>query len=96
MVNRGACYAFTQRYAQARQRYDQARQVRLDVEEIYDQYDWTGQGLVALAEKRYDQAIACFDKAIAINASYDREWYGKGKALQTSAGRFDRALGYKE
>jgi lipoprotein NlpI len=54
MVNRGTCYAFTQRYAHARQRYDQVRRVWLDVEEIYDQYDWTGQGLVALAEKRYD------------------------------------------
>ena len=43
--------------------------------------EWNDKGILFIKEDEYDEAIKCFDKAIAINSSYTAAWHNKGSAL---------------
>jgi Flp pilus assembly protein TadD len=43
--------------------------------------DWVGQGVKAIEDARYEEAIDAFDNAIALNASDSKAWRYKGMAF---------------
>ena len=46
-----------------------------------DAYAWNNEGKALYEQKRYDEAIQCFNKAIELNPSYELAWNNKGTAL---------------
>jgi tetratricopeptide (TPR) repeat protein len=42
---------------------------------------WDGQGCTLCETQQFDQAIAAFDRAIALDPSYCKAWNNKGNAL---------------
>jgi tetratricopeptide (TPR) repeat protein len=43
--------------------------------------DWYNKGLVDKVERRLEEAVQCYDKALEIDPKYVQAWYGKGDAL---------------
>jgi tetratricopeptide (TPR) repeat protein len=53
--------------------------------------NWQDKGMELLGQGRYNDSIACFDRAISINSSDSGALIGKGRALY-GLGRYDEAL----
>jgi tetratricopeptide (TPR) repeat protein len=59
---------------------------------------WDGQGCTHCKAERYDQAIAAFDRAIALDATYCKAWNNRGNALcgqkkyVAALGSYDKAI----
>jgi tetratricopeptide (TPR) repeat protein len=43
--------------------------------------DWYNKGLVDKVERRLEEAVQCYDKALELDPKYVQAWYGKGDAL---------------
>ncbi len=52
---------------------------------------WNGKGLALYDLKRYDEALAAYDRALALDPAYAIAWYSKGLALY-ALNRHDEAL----
>ena len=46
-----------------------------------DAHAWDNEGKALFVQKKYDEAIQCFNKAIELNPSYELAWNNKGTAL---------------
>jgi tetratricopeptide (TPR) repeat protein len=55
-----------------------------------DAEDWYYKGLILIDQKKYDEAIKCFDRTIEANPSFADAYYYKGAALN-SQGKKDEA-----
>jgi tetratricopeptide (TPR) repeat protein len=53
--------------------------------------DWFNLGFLLGAASRNEEAVAAFEKALALDPKFDRAWYGMGLALQR-LGRHEDAL----
>ena len=54
--------------------------------------EWYRKGVVLDKEdRRFDEAIQCYDKALEIDPKYVQAWYGKGDALYLTARCYDHA-----
>ena len=52
--------------------------------------DWNSKGIALYDQKKYDEAIQAFDKAIDIDPQFEEAWYYKGVAL-FDQGKYDDA-----
>jgi tetratricopeptide (TPR) repeat protein len=43
---------------------------------------WHNKALTLIKQRKIDEAISCFDEAIAINQEYSKAWYNKGRCLE--------------
>ena len=43
--------------------------------------DWYNKGLVDKVERRMEEAVQCYNKALEIDPLYVKAWYAKGDAL---------------
>ena len=46
-----------------------------------DAYAWNNEGKALYEQKKYDEAIQCFNKAIELNPSYELAWNNNGTTL---------------
>jgi tetratricopeptide (TPR) repeat protein len=46
-----------------------------------DEKDWNGKGNIFYYQKKYDEAIKCYDKAIELDPKYVYPWANKGNVL---------------
>jgi tetratricopeptide (TPR) repeat protein len=54
--------------------------------------DWYNKGVVLdKANRRFEEALQCYDKALEIDPEYVQAWYGKGDALYLMARCYDKA-----
>jgi tetratricopeptide (TPR) repeat protein len=59
--------------------------------EIKAIWEWNDKGFSLHYLEKYEEALACFDKAIELNPGYAEAWVNKGVTL-CSFGRFDEAI----
>ncbi len=52
---------------------------------------WNNRGIALSQQEKYNEAIECFDKAIAADPDYKLAWYNKGAALRED-GRYPEAV----
>ncbi len=54
--------------------------------------EWYNKGIVLdKADRRFEEAVRCYDKALEIDPEYTQAWYGKGDALYLMARCYDHA-----
>jgi tetratricopeptide (TPR) repeat protein len=53
---------------------------------------WNGKGVALANMGRFDEAIACFDRAIELNSSFAEAWNFKGLALSVGQGKYDEGI----
>lgn len=89
------------------ERYGSFHELRVDLEPIWKERTgrkfeipqigekpagfWSSKGMSLSNLGRYEEAIGCFDKALAIDSGYPAAWGGKGVALD-GLGRFNEAI----
>jgi len=54
--------------------------MKLDVNHNSPEF-WDGQGCALCEKEQYGEAIACFDRALSLDATYCRAWNNRGNAL---------------
>ena len=62
-------------------KYEFASQLCLVVVLELTAEDWYNKGLVDKVERRLEEAVQCFDKALELDPKYVQAWYGKGDGL---------------
>lgn len=79
----------------------QAAQVGDDSQAFEKAVDWRLQGDTAFQAGRYEEAIASYDKAVAIKPDYHEAWSNRGASLgrlgryEEAIASFDKALEFK-
>lgn len=53
--------------------------------------EWLNRGIALTRDRRWEEAITCYDHALALNPGYERAWFNKGAALGP-LGRMEEAV----